>query len=174
MIDRSVALALAAAGVAACSPTLDWREVRPDGSRALALFPCKPASHARRVALAGAAVEMSLHACSAGETTYALAFADLQDPARVAPALEELTRAVSTNLQTSAPAASAPLAVRGMTPNLHAASWRLAGRLPDGRAVQERAALFAHGTHVYQVTAMGVRLEPEAMETFFGALRVGE
>jgi hypothetical protein len=167
-------LTLAAVGVAACSPTLDWREARPSGSAALVLFPCKPASAARRLTLAGAEVEMSLHACSAGDTTYALAFADLQDPARVAPALDELTRAVTHNLQTSAAPASAPLSVRGMTPHPQAASWQLAGRLPDGRAVQERAALFAYGTRVYQVTAMGTRLEPDAMETFFGALRVGE
>ena len=173
MIHR-VGLTLAVVAAAACSPALDWREVRPDDSRALALFPCKPASQTRRITLAGAAVKMSLHACSAGEATYALAFADLQDPARVTAALDELTRAVRSNLQTSAAPASGPLSVRGMTPNPSAASWQLAGRLPDGRAVQERAALFAYGTRVYQVTAMGARLEADAMESFFGALRVGE
>jgi hypothetical protein len=168
-------LALAAvAGMAACSPTLDWREVRPDSSRALALFPCKPVRQSRRVPLAGAAVEMGLVACSAGGTTYALAFADTEDPSRVTPALDELSRAVTTHLQVAGTPASSTLVVRGMSPSPSAQSWRLVGRLPDGREVEEQAALFAYGTRVYQVTAMGARLDNDAMETFFGALRVGE
>jgi hypothetical protein len=158
--------------LAGCSPTLDWREARPEGSRAQLMFPCKPASHARRVTLAGANVEMSMFACSAGGATYALTFADMRDPALVSPALAELATAVSTHLRPSAPAASRPLAVRGMTPNENAARWRVAGQLPDGRVVQERAALFAHGTRIYQATMLGPAIDAEAEETFFGALRV--
>ena len=170
--SRSV-VALAAGAALACTPSLDWREVRPEGSGARLMFPCKPASHARQVALAGAAVEMSMFACSAGAATYALAFADMADPARVTPALAELARAASANLQSSTSGLSAPLRVPGMTPNDQAARWQIAGRLPDGRAVQEHAAFFAYGTRVYQATVLGERLDAEALDTFFGALRVG-
>jgi hypothetical protein len=158
--------------LAGCSPALDWREARPEGSQAQLMFPCKPASHARRVTLAGASVEMSMFACNAGGATYALTFADLNDPALVTPALGELAIALSSNLRAREPAASQPLAVRGMTPNANAARWRVAGQLPDGRAVQERAALFAHGTRVYQATMLGPAIDAEAEATFFGALRV--
>jgi hypothetical protein len=65
------------------------------------------------------------------------------------------------------------LVVPGMTPNARAALWHVAGRLPDGRAVTERAALFAYGTRVFQATMLGERLDAQAQETFFGALRVG-
>lgn len=157
----------------ACSPTLDWREVRPDGSAARLMFPCKPASHARQVTLAGAAVEMSMFACTAGQATYALAFADMTDPARVTPALAELSRAASANLRAEGPPSAVPLRVPGMTPNDQATRLQIAGRLPDGRRVQEHAAFFVYGTRVYQATLMAERPDAEALDTFFGALRVG-
>ncbi len=168
-----LAAALAACGTLACTPALDWRELRPAGSNAQLMFPCKPASHARQVTLAGVPVEMSMFACTAGDATYALAFADMADPARVTPALAELARAASTNLQPSAPPSSVPTRVPGMTPNDQATRLQIAGRLPDGREVQEHASFFAYGTRVYQATVMGGRLDAQALETFFGALRVG-
>jgi hypothetical protein len=171
-VSRLVA-ALAACSALACTPTLDWREVRPAGSRAQLMFPCKPASHARQVTLAGASVEMSMYACSAGEATYAIAFADMVAPTHVTPALEELAHAARDHLLPTAPPSSAPIRVQGMTPNDRAARWQIVGRLPDGRTLQEQAAFFAYGTRVYQATVVGERLDAEALETFFGALRVG-
>jgi hypothetical protein len=159
--------------LAACTPALNWREVRPDGSQARGMFPCKPASHARRVTLAGQTEEMSMWACSADETVYALSFADVKDPARVGAALDELGRAAQSNLQSQGGAASQPAAVVGMTPHPQSAQWHSSGRLPDGRAVQERVLLFSHGTQVYQATMLGAQLDTEAQETFFGGLRVG-
>ncbi len=155
-----------------CTPALNWRELRPEGSQVLLMLPCKPASHARRVALAGDSFEMSMFACSAGETVYALSFADVKDPARVGAALDELGRAAQSNLLSPSGAASALATVAGMTPQSQSAQWRLSGRLPDGRAVQERVVLFSHGTRVYQATMLGAALDAEAQETFFGALRV--
>jgi hypothetical protein len=165
------ALALAAA---ACSPTLDWREVRPADSAVQALFPCKPASQARRVTLAGSVVEMSLFACAAGDVTYALAFADLRDPARVTTALDELARAAHVNLQAAPGASSEPVRVPGMTPNPSALVWRIDGRLPDGKAVAQRSALFAYGTRVYQASVLGAGLDAAAADAFVDALRVRE
>ncbi len=137
------------------------------------MFPCKPASHARRVAIAGQTLEMSMWACSADEQVYALSFADMKDPARVGAALEELGRAAQSNLQSEGGAERQPAAVPGMTPHPQSAQWRLSGRLPDGRKVQQLVLLFSHGTQVYQATMLGARLDAEAQETFFGGLRVG-
>ena len=159
--------------LSACTPALDWRESRPEGSQARLMFPCKPASHARRVAIAGETVEMSMFACSAGETVYALSFADVKDPGRVGAALDELGRAAQSNLQSSSSVASEAARVVGMTPHPQSVQWRLAGRLPDGRGVQERVVLFSHGTRVYQATMLGAKLDVEAEDSFFGALRVG-
>lgn len=159
--------------LAGCTPALNWREMRPQGSQARLMLPCKPASHARRVAIAGETFEMSMFACTAGETVYALSFADVNDPARVGAALDDLARAAQSNLQSPSSAASEPANVAGMTPQPQSAQWRLSGRLPDGRAVQERVVIFSHGTRVYQATMLGAALDAEAQDTFFGALRVG-
>jgi hypothetical protein len=172
-VRRAFAGLLGAAFVLGCSPMYDWRESRPEGSSVRLMFPCRPASHARRVMLGGTSVEMTMFACSAGDTVFALAFAELRDPALVGGALDELSRSVRENVRASEAAASQPAAVPGMTPNERALQWRVSGRLPDGRAVQERAAVFSHGTRVYQATMLGATLDAQAQETFFGALRVG-
>lgn len=170
--DRRLTRLAVAFGLAACTPALDWRELRPSGSTAIAMFPCKAASHAREVKLAGAMVSMSMFACSAGDTTYALAFADMKDPSLVSQALDELAQAARSHLHATANAASQPLSVPGMTPNARAAQWRMQGRLPDGRPVHERVALFARGTQIHQATMLGAELDAEAQEVFFGALRM--
>ena len=84
--------------LAACTPALDWRESRPTGSGMVVLFPCKPDSHARQVQLGPDAVRLELHACTAAGATWALAFADMGDPARVGPALVELRTSAAKNL----------------------------------------------------------------------------
>ena len=167
------ALALAALFVlAGCTPVLDWREVRPEGSAARVLFPCRPASHARALRLGGDQVEMSMYSCAAGGTVYALSFANIKDRTRVRDAVDDLAVAVQSHFQPVEAAASQPTVVRGMTP-AGATTWRLAGRLRDGRPMQERTLLFSHGTHVYQATMLGSSLDAEAQEMFFDALRVG-
>ena len=171
-LSRSVlAGLLPVLGLAACAPTLDWREVRPEGSGAVALFPCKPDSQARTVTLAGAPVRLTLLACKAGDITWALAHADLADPARVGAALAELRAAAAANLGAVAPR-ELPLKLDGATPNPASGRVELSGRLPDGAPVQEQQALFAKGTRVFQATALGERLGAETLEPFFGGLRL--
>ena len=161
---------LAAAGLTACTPTFDWRELRPADSGAVAMFPCRPASHAREVLLAGHRVRLTMHACSAGDSTWAQAWADLEDPARIGPALEELRAAAAANLAAGAGRAL-PLQVEGTTPSPAMQRVAFEGRLPDGKAAQEQVALFAKGLRVYQATALGAKLQAEAAETFFGGLK---
>ncbi len=167
-----VAVGLFAAGLlAACSPGLDWREIRPEGSGLVVMLPCKPSSYARSVQLAGQPASLSLLACSADDLTWALAHADLGDPARVAAALSELQAAAVANLDATAPK-RLPLAVPGATPNPASARVEITGRRPDGAPVQEQVAVFTHGTRVFQATVLGPRLPVDAVDTFFGGLRV--
>lgn len=157
--------------LAACSPALDWREVRPAGSQLQLLFPCKPVQQARRVTLAGQTVRLVLQVCNAGEQTWALAHADLGDPTHLGPALTELLNSAAANLG-AAPGTPQPLQVAGATPHEASARWRFSGQLPDGVAVVEEVAVFAYGTRVYQATALGPQLPPELAQTFMGSLRV--
>lgn len=156
--------------LAACAPTLDWREVRPEGSGLQLMLPCRPDVQARPVRLAGQSVPLTLSACSAGGVTWALAMADVVDPGRVGPALDELRLAAAANIG-AVPGAPQSLIVSGATPNPGSARVALNGRLPDGQAVQTQFAVFTRGTWVFQATAVGEHLPADGVDVFFGALR---
>lgn len=155
----------------ACTPTLDWREVRPEGSGALLLFPCKPKSLARITTLARSGVTMTMLSCDVSGMTFALSHAELGDPSRVAPALIELRSALAANLGANA-VRSAAFELAGMTPNPQAMRIRFSGRLPDGTPVAEEAVLFVRGTRVYQAAVLGARVDEGAVRTFFESLRL--
>jgi hypothetical protein len=162
---------LAVALLAACSPALDWRELRPEGSGLALLMPCKPDRQSRRVALASAQVPMTLHACSAAGVTWAVAFADVGDPTKVGAALDELRAAAAANLG-AGETTELPLNVAGATPQPASRRVQFHGRMPDGRAVSEQTAVFAKGTRVFQVVVLGPVLEPQAVASFFDSLRL--
>jgi hypothetical protein len=157
--------------VCACAPALDWRELRPEGSGIVALFPCKPEKNVRTLAVAGHRVRMAMLACSAAGATYALAYADLPDPAAIGPALAELRGLAAANIG-AAPGVTAALQVPGMTPHPQAGLVVLSGRLPDGAPVQEQAVFFARGLRVYQAGVIGARLEGDGAQTFLAALKL--
>lgn len=172
---RPLALLAAAVLVAlgtGCSPTLDWREVRPAGTAVVAMLPCKPNESARSVQLAGQAVRLSMLACKAEDLTWALAAADVVEPARVAPALQALRESTVSNLQGQV-VQSTPTGVRGATPHGSLARVLVRGRKPDGTPASGRFVVFAHGTQIFQAIVMGAEVPEPAAETFFDSLRVG-
>jgi hypothetical protein len=167
-----LAVALVAALLAAgCSPTYNWRRVQPEGSAALAMFPCRPSHEVRQVTLAGTPVSLAVAACHAGDAMFALSYADVGELPRVAPALQALRDAAVANLRGQV-IARQPAAVDGMTPSAAAEVLDVQGRLPDGDAVHERLAVFARGSRVYQATMFGRRLDSDATETFFQGLQL--
>ncbi|MBU6259926.1 MAG: hypothetical protein KGL18_21445 [Burkholderiales bacterium] len=173
-LPRPAACLLSAAALlslAACTPTLDWRVLRPEGTSAELLFPCRPKSQHRQVVLAGRPTTMVLYACDAGDRTWGLIEADVVDPTRVGPALQALRQAAAANLGAALPPLG-PLAVPGATPNDAGGTARLSGRRPDGQAVQMRLALFAHGTQVFQATVLGAHLAGDAEDGYFAAIRL--
>ncbi|MEO5695918.1 MAG: hypothetical protein ABIQ60_02150 [Burkholderiaceae bacterium] len=153
-----------------CSPTLDWREVAPEGGTLRVLFPCRPDHHARPMAIAGSKVQLDMFVCAAEGATFALSLVDEVDPTRIRATLIELREAAVRNVQGAA-VRQEPLQIPGMTSNPEAWRLRLSGRLPDGVAIEEHAAFFTHGRRVYQATVIGSRPVPQAVETFFGSLK---
>lgn len=168
------ALLAGGVGLLACSPALDWREIRPPGTQLVAMFPCKPAAQQRQILLAGQSVSMSLLACTAAGKTWGLAHADVVDPALLGPALDALRAAAAANIGASIDAAAAPqpLQIPGATPHPASARARLAGKRPDGAGVEMRMAVFVHGTRVFQATVLGPRVSDEEAGSFFSALRI--
>jgi hypothetical protein len=156
----------------ACSPALDWRAVRPEESGAVALFPCRPTSQARRLHLGAVDTEMFIYACTASGATFALGYADVADPAQVAPALAALRTAAIANVSGNAQA-EGELSVKGMTPNSEARRLRIVGHLPGGREAQMSAGFFAKGTRVFQASVIApAALGADAVNTFFAGLEV--
>jgi len=171
-LGRRAAIALTLPVVLlACSPALDWREVRPEGTAVTALFPCRPDRHQRDVAIAGATLRMELHACDVAGSTFSLAVVDGVEPARVEPVLAALKASAAANVGGGAPRVE-PFTPPGATPNPSSALVHVQGRRPDGRAVTLHAGFFVHGVRVFQATAAGEGLPEEALQSFFGAIRV--
>lgn len=169
---RSVrTLLLSAALLCACSPALDWRQVRPTDLGVQALFPCRPASLTRELPVLQQRAPMVMHACSAGGSTYAVSGVTVGDVGDVAAAMKFLREAASRNVDAGSPPARA-FDVPGMTPNPQAGRSALAGHRPDGSAVTEHLLLFAYGARVYQASVVGGKPDESAVATFFGGLRV--
>jgi hypothetical protein len=145
--------------LSACQPALNWREVRPAESGALALFPCKPDVEQRP--------GMGLAQCKASGIGFSLSWADTPDPSQAGAALKAMSQALATKLGQPLPPAQ-PLQVPGMTPLPEAAQYRVAGT-----SGSTRLAVFAHGGRVYQALMAGPKDDPAAWEGFITGLRVG-
>ncbi|MBL8305754.1 MAG: hypothetical protein JNM33_03590 [Rubrivivax sp.] len=158
--------------LAGCAPALDWRDVRPAGAALQLQFPCKPASQQRAVPLAGAVVPLTLLACDADGQTFALAVADLGDPARVEPALGELVAGAARNIG-APPASGRPQQPPGATPNAGNRRLSLQGRRPDGRPAHMALLVFTHGTAIFQATVLAETPGEGAADTFFASVRAG-
>jgi hypothetical protein len=157
--------------LAACAPALDWREVRTEGAGLVGWLPCKPERFDRRLEVAGQAVRMRLMSCAAAGATYAIGELELPDPSRAGAVLEALQGAMARNLGEAAPQ-RAPWSVPGAVALAQMQRVRASGTLGDGTAVRAEAVFFARGTQAYQASVVGAHTEAEAVEAFFGALKL--
>ena len=167
----ALGVVVCAGGLAACSPVLDWRQLRPDGWGILVSLPCRPASQARSVPLVGPPVELLLMACSADGHTFAIASANMAEPGRVGPALQALGAAALANVRGQVEAEQ-PAAVPGMTPQPAARRWLARGQRTDGTVVREQVLVFAHGLRVFQATVVGPVADEDRVRPFFESIEV--
>ncbi|MFS2166326.1 hypothetical protein ACCD09_21600, partial [Variovorax sp. Varisp62] len=70
----------AAALVAACSPTFNWREVPVAESGLIVLLPCKADRANRALPLGAESVQVDMTGCNAGGATFAIAHASASGP----------------------------------------------------------------------------------------------
>jgi hypothetical protein len=152
-----------------CSPTLDWREFVPAGSGIKVAFPCRPGQQARSVEIAQSQARMEMFACAAAGNTFAVAFVDLDDPARIPVALAQLRTSAQRNLGATQSTLT-PWQMAGMNATPEALRLSATGRMPDGAVVQEHAAFFARGRRIYQVAVVGGAPDAQAVDVFFSSL----
>lgn len=157
----------------ACSPSLNWREVRPEGSDLTLMFPCKPEQLSRALEAPGApaGARMGLARCEAAGLSFSLSWSEVPDPAQVTPALVQMREALLAGLKLPA-AQPVNLQVAGMTPSPGALSQALGAA--GGKGQQARLAVFARGLRVYQLLLVGPRADAAAWDGFLGSLQLGE
>jgi hypothetical protein len=174
VIRFSTLLLTAAALLSACSPALDWRDVRPKDINILLTYPCKPEQIAQDVELADQKIKMSMTGCVADKMTFALAHAQLPNPALAARALAQLHQAAVDNVHGKV-TFSSPDIPKNATPGLpDGLDLRIDGQTPGGKPVRERVLLFTQGINVYQVTAFAPTddFKDEAAQTFAGSVHL--
>lgn len=164
------ALLAVAAAVNGCAPPLNWRDVRGEGSMLQWQMPCRPDQQQRTVQLAGQAVAMTLHACSAQDLAFGVTQAEVAEPAQVGAALQALAQAAAANIGVTGQPKLRPGAPKGATPSALAGSARIEGRRPDGSPVSTRVLVFSKGRWVFQVTVLGTEVPEEAAQTFFQSM----
>jgi hypothetical protein len=156
----------------ACAPALDWRVVTAEGTALKAELPCRPARHAREILLDGTRLEMQLLSCQAQDATWAVAWVRDVDVRQLPSLLSAWQVAASRNVGASS-GQPQPLRVGGATPQPGSGRWRNEGRRPDGSAVVQDLAVFAHGTTLFQAMVLTSRPDPAAADHFMESLRLG-
>lgn len=163
-----------AAGLGACQPSLNWREVRSDTSSLVVLLPCKPDHGTREVPLGGRNVALDMQGCDAAGATFAVSHAVLADPAQAGQVLAGWKTAMLANMRAPASQDEA-FNLPGALSLAQAVRSRATGQRADGRPVSAQAVWFARvgpgGVDVFHAVVYADKSSPEVADTFFGGLK---
>lgn len=181
-------------GLSACTPALDWREIRPEQAPGFqATFPCRPDHVSRPVTLSSMAQPVLMHmwSCQTGDITWAVSQVRAHDVTEVEPTLTTLARTMHNNLSAASVLAGdttpvqelalGAVKVPGMTPQAQSQAWRFQARRVDARGrpleVVVTAWHFSHGLQVFQASvtqpmgAEGVGTAQDVASPFWGGLQ---
>ena len=165
----AVAVAVAFALLAGCSPALNWREVRVEPSSLKALMPCKPDERAHDVPLGSRTLSLHVIGCEAGGATFAILWGDVGDAAAAAGVLAQWRAANIAQLRGHVvrEAVFQPPGARTLEQSKLVVA---TGQNPQGARLDNQAAYFAKGTTKFQAVIFGERNKQEAADTFFPGL----
>ncbi len=163
--------------LAACSPALNWREVRAATAPLVLMLPCKPDQGSRSVPFAGRDTMLQMLGCDAAGMTFAVAHAEIAPAADAQAVLAQwkqitLTHVRAEGAQESAARVSGATSAAAALPALRV---RARGRAPDGAALHTEALYFVQGRRVVQAVLYAKADSHEAREaadTFFAGLKV--
>lgn len=133
--------------LAACSPALDWRDVRLEPAQVRASLPCKPERMERPAELAGHGVDLHMLGCVADQSTFALACAELPEAAAPATVLTHWRAAVLASMGTAAAGAAGakdvPFVLAGALELPQSVRTQARGSTQDGAPLHLQAVWFA-------------------------------
>lgn len=172
------------AGLAACSPELNWREVHLEGLTAL--LPCKPDAVRRNVPLGsreGAQeVTMDMLGCEVKSALFAISHVRLGDPpavdaARVQWRHQALSAVQARSVQAlplrlTAPGGSQMARPQSaQRPTQLSTEWVAAqGTRPNGSPVEARLLWLTHGSDLYHVALYADQVSDDMVEMLFSSL----
>lgn len=164
----------AAALLAACSPTFNWREVPIAESGLVALLPCKPDRANRALPLGAESVQVDMTGCETGGATFAIAHAAANSPVQAEAwvnAWRAATRSQLAEAQVTEAPATLPRATAAPAP------LRLDAQPSTQGAAPVQVLWFAQSQKdgtvaLYQATVLGRPSSPEAAKTFFESLHL--
>lgn len=159
------AVLLCCAGLTACAPGLNWREVTL--GRLSALLPCKPDTATRVVQLGGQPVAMDVAGCEVGDALFAISRVQAPDAGQ-APALLAALRQASLDTVRMREVHPAPNSGNAQT----SFDVRVDARRADGTALQVRFRWLLSGTEVYQLAVYAPQLRTEQTEPLLSEARI--
>jgi hypothetical protein len=166
---------LIALGLAACSPTFNWREVRSETSTLVALLPCKPDDATRAVDFAGEPVRLDMLSCDTGGAMFAIGHVDVRDPQRAAALLAAWRAATLANFRATV-STEMPFAPKGSLALAQSSRITATGQRADGAAIKLDAAWFAQQTgsrvQLFQAIIFANKIGQGVSDTFFSALKL--
>lgn len=170
--DFRALLLIALTGLVACSPVLNWREVRPQGADLSVLLPCRPAEAVRQVRVADWHLALHLVSCEVQGEVFALAHAEVPSGASAVEVLGALREATAANLGAGKGATVPAWRAPGLSTASALQHLQWHGTRPNGSTLILEAAYFAGRGRVYQASIVGSSSEPEVAEMFFSNLRL--
>lgn len=157
------------AGLASCSPALNWREVRHASAPMRVLMPCKPDVAERSIALREQTAVLFMQACSAQGKDFSFAALSLPSGWQASEAIQAWQQASLASWGARADAVQArTMTVRMAGGDALPVQWAV-----DAPTRQVRSLWFAHGGWVYQTAVyapMQDRSVEAAADTYFSGI----
>lgn len=161
-------LLLAAALLAGCNPTYNWRDYRSPDAPYQVMFPAKPATHTRSVDLDGMKVEMTMTAAEVEGVMFAVGSGTAPDPAQAQAAVDAMRTAMLRNINATVQRESASAASSGAPGSARKSVDVDAVGTGNGGPMKLSGHFESRGTRFYQVIVLGrdKTVQPEQSEQF--------
>lgn len=169
LVGRCLSILLPAA-LLACSPALNWREVRFDADTAMRmLLPCKPDRAERQLDIAGHAVVLLMVGCNADGATFAVSQVRVADATAATALLAGWKAAVLAHVRAQGIQAQVWVPPGGWA-GPHSQRVQATGQDAEGRSLALEAAWFGvvrpRGIDLFHAVMFSPRSRPETAETF--------
>lgn len=153
------------AGVAGCTPSLNWRDVQL--GKLTTLLPCKPDTGMRDVVLGGQAWRMDMAGCEADGALFAISRVQAATAAQAAGLLAALRQAslAQVGAKTESPTGAG-------APAPDAMELQVDGLRANGSALQVHFKWMVQGAEVYQIAAYADHLAAEQTEPLLREARI--